>query len=93
MKCANAAQRARQLALLAATVAIASSGYVAIAVAGPQGCDPAIVVDCQDPPPAQGPAPPRQDPGRLPVDMLPVNPGPVECQPAWGCPPPTTGPR
>ena len=46
MKSANCAQRARQLALLAAAVAIAGGGYAAIAVAGPQGCDPAIVVNC-----------------------------------------------
>jgi hypothetical protein len=90
MKCANSAQRVRQLGLLAAAVAIASSGYAAIASAGPQGCDPAIVVNCQDPPPAQGPPPPRQTPGgRLPVDTVLINPGPVEC-PQGYCPPPTT---
>jgi hypothetical protein len=96
---------ARRLALLAAAVAIASGGYVAIASAGPKGCDPAVLLNCEDPPPAQGPETPRRDPGRLPVDALPNNPGPVECPPAWDCPPsppptttgptppPTTGPR
>jgi hypothetical protein len=91
MKRANSAQRVRQLGLLAAAVAIASGGYAAIASAGPQGCDPAIVVNCQDPPPAQGPPPPRQTPGRLPVDTLPINPGPVDCPPGY-CKPPTTTP-
>jgi hypothetical protein len=92
MKLASSAQRAGRLAVLAAAVAIASGGYAAIASAGPQGCDPAIVANCKDPPPAQGPPPPRQTPGRLPGDTLPINPGPVECRFVGpGCMP-TTGP-
>ena len=92
MKRTDSARLARRLALLAATVAVVSGVYVAVAYAGPQGCDPAIVVNCGgDPPPAQGP-PTRWKPDRLPVDQPAVDPGPVGCPPEWGCAPPTSSP-